>query len=166
MNRCRPISSSGATASIMACLCLVLAWSSDRPTVPSNGPSDHPTLLSSLILLFNLSDATRKWTVGSFDSVVVFTQCTNSSNHCTNACCLGTVGSSDSVLSFPFLSHFLPLNLAGGILASLGPRNVYKDMLNNVASPIDHVVMNHQNQTRTNVIWGHVCYNVSLFGDL
>jgi hypothetical protein len=44
------------------------------------------------------------------------------------------------------------LNLACGILASLGPRNVYKDMLNNMVSPIDHVVMNHQNQTRTNGI--------------
>jgi hypothetical protein len=33
----------------------------------------------------------------------------------------------------------------------LGPRNVYKDMLNNMVSPIviDHVVVNHQNQTRT-----------------
>jgi hypothetical protein len=44
------------------------------------------------------------------------------------------------------------LNLACGILASLGPRNVYKDMVNNMVSPIDHVVMNHQNQTRTNGI--------------
>jgi hypothetical protein len=48
--------------------------------------------------------------------------------------------------------------LACGILASLGPRNVYKDMLNNVVSPIDHVVMNHQNQTRTNGKWSHVRY--------
>jgi hypothetical protein len=31
-------------------------------------------------------------------------------------------------------------------------------MLNNMVSPIDHVVMNHQNQTRTNGIWGHVRY--------
>jgi hypothetical protein len=51
------------------------------------------------------------------------------------------------------------LNLVCGNLASLGPRNVYKDMLNNMVSPIDHVVMNHQNQTRTNGIWGHVRYN-------
>jgi hypothetical protein len=58
------------------------------------------------------------------------------------------------------------LNLACDILACLGPRNVYKDMLNNMVSPIDHVVMNHQNQTRTNGIWGHVCYNLPLFGDL
>jgi hypothetical protein len=50
------------------------------------------------------------------------------------------------------------LNLACCILASLRPRNVYKDMLNNMVSPIDHVVMNHQNQTRTNGIWGHVRY--------
>jgi hypothetical protein len=58
------------------------------------------------------------------------------------------------------------LNWACGILASLGPINVYKDMLKNMVSPIDHVVMNHQNQTRTNDIWGHVRYNLPLFGDL
>jgi hypothetical protein len=52
--------------------------------------------------------------------------------------------------------------LACGILASLGPRNVYKDMLNNMVSPIDHVVMNHQNQTRTNGKWGHVRYTMDL----
>jgi hypothetical protein len=46
------------------------------------------------------------------------------------------------------------------IFASLEPRNVYKDMLNNMVSHIDHVVMNHQNHTRTNVIWGHVRYNL------
>jgi hypothetical protein len=58
-------------------------------------------------------------------------------------------------MSFLFLSllGFDPgkidylLNLACGIFASLGPRNVYKDMLNNIVSPIDHVVMNHQNHT-------------------
>jgi hypothetical protein len=44
------------------------------------------------------------------------------------------------------------LNLACDIFSSLGPRNVYKDMLNNIVSPIDHVVMNHQNHTRTNGI--------------
>jgi hypothetical protein len=42
----------------------------------------------------------------------------------------------------------------------LGPRNVYKDMLNNMVSSIDHVVMNHQNQTRTNGIWCHVRYKI------
>jgi hypothetical protein len=35
-------------------------------------------------------------------------------------------------------------------------------MLNNIVSPIDYVVMNHQNQTRTNGIWGHVLYNLPL----
>jgi hypothetical protein len=58
------------------------------------------------------------------------------------------------------------LNLACDIFASLGPRSVYKDMLNNVISPVDHVVMNHQNQNRTNGIWGHVRYNLPVFGDL
>jgi hypothetical protein len=31
-----------------------------------------------------------------------------------------------------------------------------------MVSPNYHVVMNHQNQTRTNGIWGHVCYNLPL----
>jgi hypothetical protein len=62
----------------------------------------------------------------------------------------------NGVFSFPFLLSFDPckihylLKLACDILASLGPRNVYKDMLNYMVSPIDHV--NHQNQTRTNGI--------------
>jgi hypothetical protein len=30
-----------------------------------------------------------------------------------------------------------------------------------MVSPNDHVVMNHQNHTRTNGIWGHVRYKVS-----
>jgi hypothetical protein len=34
----------------------------------------------------------------------------------------------------------------------MGPRNIYKDMLNNKVSSINDVVMNHQNQTRTNDI--------------
>jgi hypothetical protein len=133
--------------------------------VSSLRPSDHPVLLSSLLLLCNSSDATRKWTVGSSDGALVFTQCTNSFDDCTDACYLGTVGSSDGVLSFSFLSRLACridylLNLAYGILAFLGPRNVYKAMLNNMVSPIDHVVMNHQNQTRTNGKWGHVRYRV------
>jgi hypothetical protein len=51
----------------------------------------------------------KKWTVGSSDGALVLTQCTNLSDHYTDACYLGTVGSSDGVLSFPFLSHFWPL---------------------------------------------------------
>jgi hypothetical protein len=58
-------------------------------------------------------------------------------------CTDGTVGSSDGVRL---------LNLACDTFASLEPRSVYKDMLNNVVSLIDHVVMNHKNQTRTNGI--------------
>jgi hypothetical protein len=95
--------------------------------------------------------------------------CTNSSDDCIDASYIGIIGSSGGVLSFSFLYFFLPLknrHLACGILASLGSRNVYKDMLNNMVSPIDHVVMNHQNKTRTNGLWGHVRYNLPLFGDL
>jgi hypothetical protein len=57
-----------------------------------------------------------------------------------------------SLLNFDLRKIDYLLNLACGILASLGPRNVYKDMLNNMVSPIDHVVMNYQNHTRTNGI--------------
>jgi hypothetical protein len=54
-----------------------------------------------------------------------------------------------SLLNFDHRKIDYLLNLACDIFASLGPRSVYKDTLNNVVSPIDHVVMNHQNQTRT-----------------
>jgi hypothetical protein len=103
------VSSSGAEGFVLARLCLDSNWASDRPTVSSLIPSDHPVLLSSLLLLCNSSDATRKWTVGSSDGALVFTQCTNSSDDCTDACYLGTVGSADGVLSFCFLSCFWPL---------------------------------------------------------
>jgi hypothetical protein len=76
------------------------------------------------------------------------------------------IGSSDGALFFFFFFLVLTLeisrNVACGIFASLGSRNVYKDMLNNLVSPIDHVVINHQNQTQTNGLWGHVRYNYLL----
>jgi hypothetical protein len=80
-----------------------------------------------------------------------------------------TVPSIHPTVSISFLFFRVPvaltacvLNLACGIFASLGPRNDYKDMLSNMVSPIDHVFMNHQNQTRTNGIWGHVRYGLHL----
>jgi hypothetical protein len=49
-----------------------------------------------------------------------------------------------SLLGFdPRKIYYLP-NLACDIFASLRPRSVYKDVLSNVISHIDHVVMNHQ----------------------
>jgi hypothetical protein len=61
------IGSSGAEDFFLARLCLNSNWASDRLTVSSLRPSDHLVLLSSLLFLYNLSDATRKWTVGSSD---------------------------------------------------------------------------------------------------
>jgi hypothetical protein len=61
------VRSSGAEEFFLARLCLDSNWASDRPTVSSLRPSDHPVLLSSLLFLCNSSDATRKWTVGSSD---------------------------------------------------------------------------------------------------
>jgi hypothetical protein len=87
-----------------------------------------------------------------FNLTQVFTQCTTSSGHCTDTFFQGTVCSSDDVLFFLSLdpqSIYYLLIWACGIFASLEPTNVYKDMLNNMVSLIGHVVMNHQNQTRT-----------------
>jgi hypothetical protein len=111
MNRCSTVGSSVAEALVLACLCLDSNWVSDRPTVSQLRPSIHLVLLTLLLLLCNSSGASRNWTVGSSNGALAFTQCTYSSDHCTDACYLGTVGSSDSVLSFLFL-----LILACGIL--------------------------------------------------
>jgi hypothetical protein len=59
------VRSSGAEDFFLVRLYLDSNWVSDRPTVSSLRPSDHPVLLSSLLFLCNSSDATRKWTIGS-----------------------------------------------------------------------------------------------------
>jgi hypothetical protein len=63
------VSSSSAEEFVLARLCLVQTWSSDRPMVLSNGPSIHPVLVSSWLQLCNSSDASRILTVGSSDGV-------------------------------------------------------------------------------------------------
>jgi hypothetical protein len=68
-------------------------------------------------------------------------QCTK----CTDVCTDGTFGSSDGGFSC-FLAS-LPYFFASLIVvASMGPRYVYKDMLDNLVSPIACVSMNHQIQ--------------------
>jgi hypothetical protein len=158
------------------CVCLVQTWSSDRPTVLSNGPSVHPTHLTSLFCLFYSPNACRMRIVGSSDGA-------------------SWLDSSRSVPSTPTLaqtptsryrrfirrSHFSSFSSTVWTLEKytifsfchvifLHPcelENVYKDMLNNIVSLIDHVVMNHQNHTRTNGIWGHVRYKIDpLLGKL
>jgi hypothetical protein len=128
---------------IIRCYCLRF-FSATRPTLLENGSSVHLT-----VPWFSPCVLTRP-TIASMLAIYV------PSIHLT--------------VSFLFLFFlvfdswkiYYLLNLACGILASLGPRNVYKDMLNNMVSSIDHVVMNYQNQTRTNGIWGHVCYTFTL----
>jgi hypothetical protein len=65
---------------------------------------------------------------------------------------LVTIDSSDGVFSFSFLI------LACAIFASLGCRKS-NNLVNNLVSPIDHVVMNQQNQTWTNGLCSHVRYS-------
>jgi hypothetical protein len=131
---------------IIRCYCLLFFFSATHPTLLENGTSVHLT-----VPRFSLSLPTRPTIAPTIAIEVPLVHLT---------------------VSFLFFLVFDPwkidylLNLACGILASLGPRNVYKDMLKNMVSPIDHVVMNHQNQTRTNDKWGHVRYNLHLFGDL
>jgi hypothetical protein len=80
------------------------------------------------------------------------TQCTNYTDACTDS----TVGSSDGVNSLfscvfdLFLCFFV-------VVASMGPRYIYKDMLDNVVSPIAH---ESPKSTRTNGKWDHVRYNI------
>jgi hypothetical protein len=74
------VGSSGVEDFVLAHLCLDSNWASDRPTVSTLRPSDHPVLLSSLLLLCNSSGASRNWTVGSSDGVNFvwpIAQCTN-----------------------------------------------------------------------------------------
>jgi hypothetical protein len=61
------VRSSGVEDFVLARLYLDSNWASDRPTVSSLRPSNHPVLLSSLLFLCNSSSATRKWTVDSSD---------------------------------------------------------------------------------------------------
>jgi hypothetical protein len=100
--------------------------------VSSLRPSNHPVLLSSLFFLCNSSGASRNWTVGSSNGVnfvLSAAQCTNY----TDAYAL-MVPSVHPTVCFLFLSllDFDPrkidylVNLACGILASLGPRSVCK----------------------------------------
>jgi hypothetical protein len=59
------VGSSGVEGFVLARLCMNSNRVSDRPTGFPLRPLDHPVLLSSLLFLYNSSDATRKWTVGS-----------------------------------------------------------------------------------------------------
>jgi hypothetical protein len=97
------------------CYCLLFFFSATRSTLLENGPSVHPT-----VPWFSPSVPTRS-TIAT--TLVIY------------------VPSVHPTVSFLFLFF---LNMACGILASLGPRNVYKDMLNNMVSSIDHAVKNHQ----------------------
>jgi hypothetical protein len=129
---------------IIRCYCLRCSSSATRPTLLENGLSVHPT-----VPRVSPSEPTRP-TIAPTLAILI--------------------PSAHPMVCFLFLfSSVLTLDiliLACDILASLGPISVYKDMLNNMVSHIDHVVMNHQNQTRTSGIWGHVLYNLPLFGDL
>jgi hypothetical protein len=126
---------------VIRCYCLRCSSSAIHPAHLQNGSSVHPTVPIQFGLLRSVpSTPMLAFTVPSVHPMVTFLP-----------------------LSFrgfdPWKIYYL-LNLTCGILTSLGPRNVYKDMLNNMVSPIDHV-MNHQNQTRTNGKWGHVRYTLT-----
>jgi hypothetical protein len=74
------VGSCGAEDFVLAHLYLDSNWASDRPTVSSLRPSDHPVLLSSLLYFCNSSDSSTKWTVSSSDGanfILPPAQCTN-----------------------------------------------------------------------------------------
>jgi hypothetical protein len=77
------IGSSGAEGFVLAHFYLDSNEASDRPTVSSLRPSDHPVLLSSPLFLCNSSGASRNLTIGSTDGVIFIlppSQCTNYTN--------------------------------------------------------------------------------------
>jgi hypothetical protein len=119
---------------IIRCYCLRCSSSTTRPTLLEIGPSVHPTVprvLPSEPTLPTIAPTLAIWVPSVHPTVsFLFLSC--------------------SVLTLEKYTIFSIL--ACGIMPSLGPRNVYKDMLNNMVSPNDLVVMNHQNQTRTNGI--------------
>jgi hypothetical protein len=72
-------------------------------------------------------------------------------------------------LLFFFLARFWPLFCSFLHVVFFHPWDLEmstKTCWNNKVGPNDHVIMNHQNQTWTNGIWGHIRYNLPLFGDL
>jgi hypothetical protein len=76
------IGSSGAEGFVLARLCMNSNWASDRPMVSPLRPSDHTVLLSLLLFLCNSSD------------------------DCTDTCCIDTVCLADGVLFLLFLRVF------------------------------------------------------------
>jgi hypothetical protein len=94
-------------------------------------PSDHPVLLSSLLFLYNSSDATKR---GPSDHPTVPRVSPCVTTRPTIAPTLAAkVPSVPTTVSFLFLSRsvltLVFLILACGFFASLRPRSVYKDML-------------------------------------
>jgi hypothetical protein len=108
IDRCWPTGSSGATTLFW---CVSILFKLDHQIDRRFPPMDRRFIRCCYLSLLpcNWSEATRKWTAGLSDGALVFTQCTNSSDDCTDAFYLGIVGSSDDVLSFSFLSCFWPL---------------------------------------------------------
>jgi hypothetical protein len=125
------VGSSGAEDFVLTRLCLDSNWASDRPTVSSLRPSDHPVLLSSLLFLCNSSGTSRNWTVGSSDGVnfvCPVVQCTNYTDAMHQWYRHPTV--SFLLIFFlvfdPWKIDYL-LNLACCSFAFMRPKNVYKE---------------------------------------
>jgi hypothetical protein len=147
----------------MQCYCL-LSWrisvlfklSSDRLTVEPTRPSIHLVLLIParwpLLALLSSSDATRKRTVSSSNNLCKLSllhAVYPFIRHLGNGPSVHPTVPYSSLLIFgldPWKIYYL-LILTCDIFAPMRSRNVYKDMINNIVSPIDHVVMYHHNHT-------------------
>jgi hypothetical protein len=128
-------------------LCLDSNEVPNRPTVSSLRPSDHPVLL----ILLNSSGASRNWTLDHPTVTSSFCLLRSVPSTPTLAPMVPSVHPMVSIF-FIFFHISLSSHLVCGIFACMRPRNAYKDMLNNMVTLIDHVVMNHQNHTQTNDI--------------
>jgi hypothetical protein len=144
MNRYIIVDSPGATVPVLARLFLVQTWTPDRPTVP---PVDRQFIWRYCLPLSRFcqsSDAIRIWTVGSSDNACWLEA---SRSVPTTPMLAPMVPSVHPTVSIPCFLASLTCFFASLILvASMGPRYVYKDMVDNVVSLIACVSMNHQNQ--------------------
>jgi hypothetical protein len=114
---------------IIRCYCLRCSSSAIHPAHLQNGPSVHPTVPTSDFAFCAVDQVHRHLLLGYRRFI--------------RRCLFFFFP-----LSFLTLENRLSSQFDMWYFGILGPRNVYKDMLNNMVSPIDHVVMTHQNQIR------------------
>jgi hypothetical protein len=122
---------------IIRCYCLPCSSSATRPMLLNNGPLVHLTVPRVWLVYQLVRRLHRRLLMWCRRFIRRF-------------------------LFFHFLARFWPFVLAFWHVVFLHPWDLEvstRTCWNNMVSPNDHVVMNHQSQTWTNSVWGHVRYS-------